>query len=125
PPAAPPAAPPRPSAPPAPAGVAPASAPAETERPTGRAAMEEDAGVESLHLTDLLIEVLNLKASDLHLTAGARPTIRHHGHLQQMLDRPELTPPVIQRMIYAILTQKQREKFEENLELDFAYAVPG
>ena len=33
-----------------------------------------------------------------------------------------LTPPVIQRMLYAILTQKQREKFEEELELDFAYA---
>jgi twitching motility protein PilT len=118
-----------PSAPPA-AGVQPASAAAPTaaeapERPTARAAMEEDSGVESLHLTDLLIEVLRTGSSDLHLTAGARPTTRHHGHLTQMEDRPELTPPVIQRMIYAILTQKQREKFEEHLELDFAYAVPG
>jgi twitching motility protein PilT len=119
-----------PSAPP-PASVAQAaSAPAPTaaeapERPAARAAMEEDSGVESLHLTDLLIEVLRNGSSDLHLTAGARPTMRHHGHLTQMEDRPELTPPVIQRMIYAILTQKQREKFEEHLELDFAYAVPG
>ena len=36
-----------------------------------------------------------------------------------------LTPHVIQRVIYAMLTQKQREKFEENLELDFAYSRPG
>ena len=36
-----------------------------------------------------------------------------------------MTPPTIQRMLYAVLTQKQREKFEEELELDFAYAVPG
>ena len=40
-------------------------------------------------------------------------------------DQPVLTPAVIQKMIYAALSQKQREKFEENLELDFAYSVPG
>jgi twitching motility protein PilT len=42
-----------------------------------------------------------------------------------MDDRPVMTPPILQRMFYAMLTQKQREKFEENLELDLAYAVPG
>ena len=42
-----------------------------------------------------------------------------------MEDQPIMTPPVIQRVMYAALTQKQREKFEENLELDFAYSVPG
>jgi twitching motility protein PilT len=36
-----------------------------------------------------------------------------------------LRPAVIQRVLYAILTQKQREKFEESLELDFSYSVPG
>jgi twitching motility protein PilT len=40
-------------------------------------------------------------------------------------ERPQLTPPGIMRMLYAVLTQRQREKFEEELELDFAYAVPG
>ena len=38
---------------------------------------------------------------------------------------PSLTPPVLQRVLYAILTQKQREKFEKELELDFAYSLPG
>jgi twitching motility protein PilT len=42
-----------------------------------------------------------------------------------MEDEPLLTPPVIQRVLYAAMTQKQREKFEENLELDFSYSVPG
>lgn len=90
-----------------------------------------DAGVDrvpfatGLALTDLLLEVLQRKASDLHLTAGARPTIRLNGTLQPMDDRPMLTPPVLQQMMYEILTQKQRERFEEELELDFAYAVPG
>jgi twitching motility protein PilT len=93
--------------------------------PSGRAAIEEDSTFEAGLLTELLIEVLEKNASDLHITAGARPTIRLHGSLGQLEDRPILTPPVIQRMMYALLTQRQREKFEEELELDFAYAVPG
>jgi len=78
-----------------------------------------------LALTDLLLEVLSKGASDLHLTAGARPTLRLNGSLTAMEDRPMLTPPVLQQIMYEILTQKQRERFEEELELDFAYAVPG
>jgi twitching motility protein PilT len=71
------------------------------------------------------MHVLDTGASDLHLTSGARPSIRLNGELRQLEEHPILTPPVIQRVIYAALTQKQREKFEENLELDFAYSVPG
>jgi twitching motility protein PilT len=78
-----------------------------------------------LSLTDLLVTVLERNASDLHLTAGARPTIRLNGSLSPLEDRPVLTPPVLQQMLYEILTQRQRERFEEELELDFAYAVPG
>ena len=75
--------------------------------------------------TTCSMHVLDTGASDLHLTSGARPTIRLNGELEQLEDYPILTPPVIQRVLYAALTQKQREKFEENLELDFAYSVPG
>jgi twitching motility protein PilT len=90
-----------------------------------RAALEEDSDVEASLLTDLLIECQDSGASDLHLTAGARPTLRIHGALKPLEERAILTPPVIQRMLYALLTQKQRERFEETLELDLAYAVPG
>lgn len=90
-----------------------------------RAALEEDSGAESIMLTDLLVQVLLQGASDLHITANARPTLRLHGSLVPMEEQPVLTPPVIQRMVYALLTQRQRERFEEDLELDFAYAVPG
>ncbi|MDQ1696994.1 MAG: twitching motility protein PilT [Frankiaceae bacterium] len=99
--------------------------PAATDASYARAALEEISDFEAGLLTDLLIEVLERGASDLHLTAGARPTLRMNGSLEQLEERPMLTPPVIQRMMYAILTQRQREKFEEELELDFAYAVPG
>jgi len=97
----------------------------ERDAAYARAALEEDSEIEAGLLTDLLIECQDSGASDLHLTAGARPTLRVHGSLAPMDDRAILTPPVIQRMLYAILTQKQREHFEEELELDFAYSVPG
>ncbi|HTW21840.1 MAG TPA: type IV pilus twitching motility protein PilT [Mycobacteriales bacterium] len=90
-----------------------------------RAALEEDSGLEAGLLSELLVECQDSGASDLHLSAGARPTLRMNGTLVPMEDRAILTPPVIQRMMYAILTQKQRERFEEELELDFAFALPG
>jgi twitching motility protein PilT len=90
-----------------------------------RSALEEGSETEAALLTELLIEVQERGASDLHVTSGARPTLRLQGTLVALEERPLLTPPVIQRMLYAILTQKQREKFEEQLELDFAYALPG
>jgi twitching motility protein PilT len=120
-------APPAPPAPPAdaaPAGVG-VNAPEGQEFPVNGAAYQQPKLIEELSLTDLLVRVLELNASDLHLTAGARPTIRLNGSLSPMEDRPVLTPPVLQQMMYEILTQRQRERFEEELELDFAYAVPG
>jgi len=90
-----------------------------------RGSTEAEGDENDISLNDLLMHVLDTGASDLHLTSGARPSIRLNGELRQMEDQPILTPPVIQRVLYAALTQKQREKFEENLELDFAYSVPG
>ncbi|MBX6372392.1 MAG: type IV pilus twitching motility protein PilT [Acidothermus sp.] len=87
--------------------------------------MEQPRLLDGVTLTDMLIRVLEAGASDLHLTAGARPTMRINGSLTPMEDLPVLTPPVIHQMMYEILTQRQRERFEEELELDFAYAVPG
>ena len=102
------------------------SAPAVPPPATAATRMgSEDTSADSNFLADLLLHVLDAGCSDLHLTVGARPTVRLNGHLTQLDDFPVLTPTVIQQTIYAILTQKQREKFEEELELDFAYSLPG
>jgi twitching motility protein PilT len=85
----------------------------------------EDTSEDSMFLTDLLLEVLSRGCSDLHLTVGAHPTVRQNGSLTPIEDRPKLTPQFLQKVLYAILSQKQREQFEEVLELDFAYSVPG
>ena len=85
----------------------------------------EDHSEDSTFLADLLVAVLDQGCSDLHLTVGARPTVRKNGQLTPLDDYDVMTPQTVQKTMYAVLTQKQREKFEENLELDFAYSLPG
>jgi twitching motility protein PilT len=85
----------------------------------------EDTSQDSAFLSDLLLHVLERGCSDLHLTVGARPTVRKSGALLQLEDHPSLTPQLIQKTLYAIMSGKQREKFEQELELDFAYSLPG
>jgi len=108
-----------------PAATALAASEASEKAYTRLAIGEEEGQNNTVMLADLLISLLEMGGSDLHLTAGARPTVRVHGHLKQLEDHPIMDPPELQRMLYAIITQRQREKFEENLELDFAYALPG
>ncbi|MFL5737400.1 MAG: type IV pilus twitching motility protein PilT [Actinomycetota bacterium] len=83
---------------------------------------EEDLQIPVPELLDALLEQ---GASDLHLTAGAPPTIRVHGDLVKLEDYPLLTPRGLQGMIYAILPQRMRERLEQELELDMSYALPG
>ncbi len=78
-----------------------------------------------LHINDLLIRVIELGGSDLHLTVGVHPSVRIHGDIQPLTEFPVMNGSEIRRMIYAILTQKQRERFEEELELDTSHSVPG
>jgi len=76
-------------------------------------------------LADVLGDMLDAGASDLHLTVGAHPMLRMRGELAPLEQYPKLGREGIQRTLYSILTQKQRDKFEGELELDFSYALPG
>jgi twitching motility protein PilT len=77
------------------------------------------------NLDDLLQEMVDVGGSDLHLTAGTPPVIRVHGELERVQGHPDLDSSELRKMVYGILTQRQREEFENNLELDLSYAVPG
>jgi twitching motility protein PilT len=79
----------------------------------------------SIPVTELLGKLLEKEGSDLHLTAGTPPVVRVHGDLVKLEDYPILTPRGLQGMIYAVLPQKLRERFEQELELDMSYALPG
>ncbi|WP_369052269.1 type IV pilus twitching motility protein PilT [Kineococcus terrestris] len=76
-------------------------------------------------VNDVLVAALAAGASDIHLTSGAAPTVRLSGELSPLEGFGKLAANDLQQMVYAVLTQKQREQFEANLELDFAYQVPG
>jgi twitching motility protein PilT len=73
---------------------------------------------------DVLLQVMERNASDLHLTAGAPPMIRHHGKLHA-LDYPRLTPQLCREVVYSILTNDQRQRLETDWQIDFAYSIPG
>ncbi len=90
-----------------------------------RATTEQQVAEDDFALAEALGLMLDRGASDLHVTAGAPPMIRLSGSLVPLEDFPKLVPQVLQRVLYAVLTQTQREKFEEDLELDFAYQLPG
>jgi twitching motility protein PilT len=75
-------------------------------------------------VADVLLAVLERRASDLHVCAGAPPTVRVRGRLQP-LDFPALAPNDTRELVYAILSEDQRARLERDLQLDFAYAVPG
>ena len=82
-------------------------------------------GPDDVHVNDLLERVIEMRGSDLHLSAGTHPVIRVHGELLVQTDMPLLNGSQIRQMVYSIISQKQREKFETELELDTSYTLPG
>jgi twitching motility protein PilT len=88
-------------------------------------AMTADQSDVQIPVPELLTTLLEVGGSDLHLTAGTPPTVRVHGELERLDQYPDLTPRALQGMIYAILPQKLRERFEQELELDMSYSLPG
>jgi twitching motility protein PilT len=75
-------------------------------------------------LPDLLKKTVEMDGSDLHLTTNTPPQIRVHGKLQR-LDLPPLTPADTKHLAYSVMTDGQKKRFEESLELDFAFGVRG
>src|SRR5579884_2228420 len=71
------------------------------------------------------MEVVDRRASDLHLTAGAPPMVRVRGRLTPMEGYPVLTPTDTREIVYSILSNAQRQKLENNWQLDFAYQIPA
>ena len=87
-------------------------------------AVQEEEDVQ-IPIPELLGALLDHGGSDLHLTAGSAPVVRVHGELERVEGYPPLSPRALQGMIYAILPQKLRERFEQELELDMSYSLPG
>jgi twitching motility protein PilT len=91
--------------------------------PSGPKVMSEEES--SIDLDELLVALVDRGGSDLHLTAGIPPSIRVHGEITALDEFPVCVPDDLQKMLYSIMTQKQREQFENELELDMSYSIPG
>src|SRR6187455_2973796 len=75
-------------------------------------------------LPELLQTLVENNGSDLHITTDTPPQIRVHGHLKP-LDLPSLGPAETKSLAYSVLTDQQKKRFEEALELDFSFGIRG
>jgi twitching motility protein PilT len=78
----------------------------------------------AISLSELLKKLLEVSGSDLHVTTNSPPQIRVDGHLRP-LDMPPLTAAETKQLAYSVLTDAQKHRFEENLELDFSFGIKG
>ena len=79
----------------------------------------------SMNIDDLLRIAMERKASDLHLKVGNYPHIRVDGDLIPLTDQPRVTAEDMLNMAFSMMTNRQKQKFKENAELDMAYGVAG
>ena len=63
-----------------------------------------------------------MDGSDLHIATNTPPQVRVHGHLQR-LQLPDLSPAETKQLVYSVLTDSQKKRFEETMELDFSFGI--
>jgi twitching motility protein PilT len=77
-----------------------------------------------MDISELLAFAVKNKASDLHLSSGLPPMIRVNGDVRR-INLPPMEHKDVHGMIYDIMNDAQRKHYEENLECDFSFAIPG
>lgn len=78
-----------------------------------------------LSLHHLLKVMIDNEGTDLHITTNTPPQIRIHGHLKAIDGYKSLSPAETKQLCYSILTDNQKHKFEETLELDLSFGIKG
>ena len=78
-----------------------------------------------LTIDDLVREMKDRDASDLHLTSGSKPMIRRRGELEPLDHHELLTPDVTRDVLYRILSTEQQKVLETKRHIDMAYSIPG
>ncbi|HEY5540882.1 MAG TPA: PilT/PilU family type 4a pilus ATPase [Coriobacteriia bacterium] len=93
--------------------------------PAASSSAWQPSSAQEPHLDDLLRTMLERGGSDLHIAVGSPPGIRQRGELSPIENMPPMSPRMTQEMIYSVLSEEQRKRYENELELDFAYSIPG
>ncbi|MGH9457834.1 MAG: type IV pilus twitching motility protein PilT [Thermoanaerobaculia bacterium] len=78
-----------------------------------------------MHINDLLKIAAERRASDLHIKVGSHPVIRVDGELVPLVELKRLMQEDTIAMAFSMMSSRQKEKFKNNYEIDFAYSVPG
>jgi twitching motility protein PilT len=107
---------------PAPAAAA-APAPVATAAPAASGARALDGT--SAAMEELLRTLVTMKASDLHISAGSPPMVRHDGEMKDLPDRPLLTAADTEKLLWPIAPERNREEFRRRHDTDFAYEIKG
>jgi twitching motility protein PilT len=76
-------------------------------------------------IDELLENMVERNASDLHVTTGTPPAIRVRGEVERLDGFDALTPEETQQLLYRILSSEQQKLLELNRQLDFSYSIPG
>jgi twitching motility protein PilT len=76
-------------------------------------------------IDELLRIMVDMKASDLHMSVGAPPMVRHDGDVKVLPGRAVLAPADTERMLPPIAPERNREEFKRRHDTDFAYEIPG
>ena len=76
-------------------------------------------------LPDLLKMTVEMGGSDLHLATNTPPQVRVNGKLKRLLEMPELHAADTKQLVYSVMTDAQKKRFEETLELDFSFGIRG
>ncbi|MDQ6894433.1 MAG: type IV pilus twitching motility protein PilT [Acidobacteriota bacterium] len=105
------------------AAAAPPPAPAPAPKPAPPAVSYANVQVDSA-IEKLLLKMLELGASDLHLSSGAVPTIRLHGVIQAIPGYPPFQEEDLLARLYEITPARNREEFERRHDTDFAHSIP-
>jgi twitching motility protein PilT len=110
-------------------GSAPAHAGAAAPVPAAAAAPQAAArkprSGPAAEMEELLVSLVEMKGSDLHLSSGCPPMIRHDGEIKAMPGRAVLGAADTERILWPIAPERNREEFQRRHDTDFAYEIPG
>jgi len=118
--------------PPSAVGPSPTAAPpaAAASAPTAAAGIAKprataDGPGSTAQIDGLFRTMVEMKASDLHISAGSPPMVRHDGEIVILPGRPALSPEDTHKLLWPIAPERNREEFQRRHDTDFAYEIPG
>jgi twitching motility protein PilT len=92
---------------------------------TPAAPLVTTGGVGVADMEQLFATMCESKASDLHISVGSPPMLRHDGEIKALPGRAPLTRDDTERMLWPIAPERNREEFKRRHDTDFAYEIPG